>query len=208
MQPLPTGNMQNEELYRYIENPGLLNGETLNDLKSLVDTFPYFQTGWLLYLKNLKMVNAPEYETVLKSVAVRVPNRKKLYKWLNTEIQVTDFPSFGSTENGGLPLHLEVSGETGNTNSLIDKFLSSNPTIQPRKNSEEPASSDERQDEILEKSLSESDEIVTETLAMIYFQQKKYDKALAAFQKLSLKYPEKSAYFASRIEEIEKLKNI
>jgi len=208
MQPLPTGNMQQEELYRYIENPGLLNGETLGELKSLVDAFPYFQTGWLLYLKNLKMVNAPEYETVLKSVAVRVPNRKKLYKWLNTEVHTKDFPSFASTENGGPSFHLEDSVDRGKTNSLIDKFLSSSPSIQPRKNTEEITSSDDQPDEILEKSLSESDEIVTETLAMIYFQQKKYDKALEAFQKLSLKYPEKSAYFASRIEEIEKLKNI
>jgi len=57
---------------------------------------------------------------------------------------------------------------------------------------------------VLKNSVAEPDEMVTETLAMIYFQQKKYDKALEAFQKLSLKYPEKSAYFASRIEEIEK----
>ena len=57
---------------------------------------------------------------------------------------------------------------------------------------------------MISKSLSESDELITETLGNIYFQQKKYDKALDAFKKLSLKYPEKSVYFAARIEEIEK----
>ena len=208
MQPLPTGKMQQEELYRYIENPGLLNGETLDKLKSLVEAFPYFQTGWLLYLKNLKAINDPEYETILKNVAVRVPDRKKLYKWLNTDIYKTAFTSFENSDESALSFHLEDDGEMGMTNTLIDKFLSSNPTIQSRKSSEEITSSDERQDEILKKSLSENDEIVTETLAMIYFQQKKYDKALESFRKLSLKYPEKSAYFASRIEEIENLKNI
>ena len=44
-------------------------------------------------------------------------------------------------------------------------------------------------------------------VANIYYSQKKYDKALSAYKNLSLKYPEKSIYFASRIEEIEIVKN-
>jgi cytochrome c-type biogenesis protein CcmH/NrfG len=60
---------------------------------------------------------------------------------------------------------------------------------------------------ILEKSVTENEELVTDSLASIYLQQKNYDKALAAYKKLSLKYPEKSIYFATQIEEIEKLKN-
>jgi tetratricopeptide (TPR) repeat protein len=208
MQLLPTGNMQKEELYYFIENSGLMNVETVHELKSVVEEFPYFQTGWLLYLKNLKTINSSEYETVLKSVAVRVPNRRKLYKWLNSEVNLTDYTLFENPNSGIPSFQLKDDGEPVKSNSLIDKFLSSNPGIQPRKNLEEANASDDHQNEILEKSLSESDDIVTETLAMIYFQQKKYDKALESFQKLSLKYPEKSVYFASRIEEIEKLKNI
>jgi len=53
-------------------------------------------------------------------------------------------------------------------------------------------------------SLTQDDELVTETLAKIYEIQKKFDKAVKAYQILSLKFPDKRAYFADKIE---KLKN-
>jgi hypothetical protein len=91
--------------------------------------------------------------------------------------------------------------------NLIEKFLtetSGTVKFEKAKIEHPPGNAD---DEIIAKSLAENDEIVTETLAMIYFNQKNYDKALDAFKKLSLKYPEKSVYFAGRIKEIEKLTN-
>ncbi|MCH8555419.1 MAG: hypothetical protein LAT76_09690 [Schleiferiaceae bacterium] len=48
---------------------------------------------------------------------------------------------------------------------------------------------------------------MTETLANIYVQQKHYEKAIGAFEILALKYPEKSSFFADRIEEVIQLKN-
>ncbi|HCP40943.1 MAG TPA: hypothetical protein DIT65_04045 [Cryomorphaceae bacterium] len=47
---------------------------------------------------------------------------------------------------------------------------------------------------------------VTETLAEIYFGQRLFDKAIKAYEILSLKYPEKSGFFADRIREIKKQK--
>lgn len=46
--------------------------------------------------------------------------------------------------------------------------------------------------------------LVTETLADIFVMQKKYQEAIATYQKLMLKYPQKSSYFATRIEKIKK----
>lgn len=45
-------------------------------------------------------------------------------------------------------------------------------------------------------------EIVSETLAQLYYKQGYFDKALKMYEKLILKYPEKSIYFASSIQEI------
>ena len=52
-----------------------------------------------------------------------------------------------------------------------------------------------------------SDEFCTETLAKIYMEQCYYEQAKNIYSKLLLKNPEKSAYFASLIGEIEKLIN-
>jgi len=198
--------MQIQELYHLIENPSELNENTLQELEQITSEFPYFQAAWMLYLKNLKKIVHPDYLKTIKTVAVAVPDRKKLYRFLNEEnvISTADyyFAQNKKVESGNL------SNENSEGGSLIDKFLSSDiaPIRVGKKQDDEPV--EETNNEIVEKSATESDELVTETLAMIYFEQKKYDKALDAFEKLSLKYPEKSVYFATRIEEIEKLKNI
>ena len=49
--------------------------------------------------------------------------------------------------------------------------------------------------------------IMTETLAKVYLEQKKYDKAIQAYEILILKYPEKSSIFANRIQDIKFLQN-
>jgi len=94
-------------------------------------------------------------------------------------------------------------GTEQNTN-LIDRFIKDNPafTVKQPVNSDISEKMDNQQDNI-----GESDEFITETLARIYMKQGLYQKAIKAFEKLSLKYPEKSAYFARQIEEVTNLLN-
>ena len=63
-------------------------------------------------------------------------------------------------------------------------------------------------EDLSEKSWIATDELMTETLAKVFVKQKKYDKALEAYQILGLKYPEKNSFFALRIKEIKKLQKL
>lgn len=53
------------------------------------------------------------------------------------------------------------------------------------------------------KSVEMGDELVTETLARIFVLQGHDDRAIATYEKLRLKYPEKSDYFAAKIAELQ-----
>jgi hypothetical protein len=51
-------------------------------------------------------------------------------------------------------------------------------------------------------SSNETKEVVTETMAQVFIKQGNIEKARYLFSKLSLLYPEKSAYFAAKIQEL------
>ncbi len=80
----------------------------------------------------------------------------------------------------------------------IEKFIQERPKIVPKP-----------KDEVLPQlTIADSGSpksLMTETLAKVYLQQKKYDKAIQAYKILILKYPEKSGFFADQIRAIKKL---
>lgn len=201
--------MDKGSFYTLAQNPENLNRDTLDGLKKLTEDFPHFHAAWLLYLKNLKELNDPEFDTALKKAAPLLPDRKQLYRFLHARHESSGVSSANDGINGtGQEYLLEIPVQQPSGDSLIDKFLSgSTGSLKLNKPVPQEQTSASGND-VIARSVTERDDMITETLANIYVKQKKYDKALKAFEKLSLKYPEKNSYFATRIEEIEKLKNI
>jgi hypothetical protein len=78
---------------------------------------------------------------------------------------------------------------------LIDRFIEASPKISPLKQSSESSV-------FIDLNKSDNSYIMTETLARVYLEQKKYQRAIQAYEILILKYPEKSSFFVDRISDI------
>ncbi|WP_190809875.1 hypothetical protein [Flagellimonas sp. S3867] len=99
-------------------------------------------------------------------------------------------------ENEGLASKKEL--EKKQKFDLLDKFIESRPKIVPKEDSKSKVN-------IKESVKMDKNELMTETLAKVYLEQKKFKKAVQAFKILSLKYPEKSGFFADQIRAVKKL---
>ena len=126
------------------------------------------------------------------------PNEKHSFQeWL--QLSRTQ-PIDRSIENNSKTFEDSMEEERKKKAALIDKFIETNPKIAPIKPGTAPAPQ-------FELNSSDNTHLMTETLARVYLEQKKYQKAIQAYEILILKYPEKSSFFADHISEIRNLQN-
>ncbi|MEN2401662.1 tetratricopeptide repeat protein [Flavobacterium sp. MC2016-06] len=103
----------------------------------------------------------------------------------------------GPKEEDTVENELAADEERKKKAEIIDKFIETNPKIPPIKPTaiNSTVLLDLNKDE-------DNSYLMTETLARVYLEQKKYTKAIQAYEILILKYPEKISFFADRISDI------
>ncbi|MEI8136691.1 MAG: hypothetical protein WCH21_05110 [Bacteroidota bacterium] len=139
-------------------------------------------SDWLLFLKKN---NGQSYQNIEEKV-----NEKKEKNLVQKNADTTS----------DLEVKNKLLSNKERNKALIDKIIDSNPGL--IRNKEEPKFY--TPDTKAKESLIENEHLVTETLAKIYALQGSVNKAVRAYEILSLKFPQKSGYFASLIK---KLKN-
>ncbi|WP_409417333.1 tetratricopeptide repeat protein [Flavobacterium sp. PS2] len=95
---------------------------------------------------------------------------------------------------------IEIDEEKKKKAELIDKFIETSPKISPVKQTTTVAANIQ-----IDINKDDNTYLMTETLARVYLEQKKYTKAIQAYEILILKYPEKISFFADRISDIKTL---
>ncbi|MBN2805334.1 MAG: hypothetical protein JXR22_01640 [Prolixibacteraceae bacterium] len=220
--------LSRDQFIQALKHPNMLDHSTLEGIKEIMTDYPAFAAARMLYLRNLRNISSYKFESELVRHSIYIPDRTVLYRFLIEETAAApdefellpyneaafsqflnaqadvELPGQELITQASFQLSAESDQEavpaTGEPIDLIDRFILQNPTIKPIAKSPEPSEKPVGvHDEIM------SDGLITETLAGVYVKQGLYLEALNAYQKLSLKFPEKNSYFATQIEEIKKL---
>ena len=180
---IPTENEENQDLSKY------------NDEK-----MPYTFMWWLdktrkdhssRYQPYAKTNEAPTGSKI-KNAADEL--QQQYYENIFHINSVVELDKSTASQTGGADMKLKE-------HVIIERFIQEEPQIKPQ--SSEKLDTENK----AKKSSEDRDELVTETLAGIYSDQMLYHKAIASYRKLMLKFPEKSRYFAEKIEQLEKKTN-
>ena len=180
--------------------------KALLTVKKMIKEYPYFMAARVLELDILKTTNQKRYKHALRACALQTTQRNVLFEHLENLAKSIEKdgqqPIMIPNENNvhSFLQWLELVGDKTSDSTRtkfdwIDDFLTQNPKIIPSKNTSSKKN-------LSKENPISKNEIMTETLAHLYWKQKKYNEAKKAFKILSLKYPEKSGLFADYIKQI------
>lgn len=203
----------------------LKEGKSLNPgdgahLMEIIHQWPYLNEARLLYAAWQVHFAPEEFEKSLPKAALyaghplrfrdlireRAPKESGNEREIKPEKKSIEEKSVFNNEKKGAtntqtPSQAEIvdkpKQKVPDPDELIERFLKTEPRIAVKKDYSAPEDVDP------DKSLVDEGGLVSETLARIHAGQGHYKKAIEIYNKLSLKFPGKSSYFAARIKDLQ-----
>ena len=113
--------MIQQRMNEWILHPESLNTDSLQELRIILERYPYFQTAWILYLKNLFQMHDESFQTELRRGALYVADLSVLFYYIEGDKFVIQkhTAEHSSTETADRTL------------DLIERFLSESPEPSP-----------------------------------------------------------------------------
>ena len=209
---------------KFINEPQALSLNDIMLLENVTKKHPFFNIGYSLIAKGIH-TKAPEIATdAIKKAATYALSRNALRKIIENEI---DWVSTVSAKISETKKEFEVSqtienelirerfedeliaaiAQPKNKNIqeeqlvIIENFIKNEPRISKFSQQSQPQ---EEFADLSEKSTRLESPLHTESYAKILLLQGKFDASIEVYQHLMRKYPEKSTYFASKIDELKK----
>ncbi len=214
--------LDKNQLKYFMSNPQSLSLEDIMLLENTAKNYPYFQLCYTLIAKGI-FIKAPEIaqETISKA-AIYALSRNALRKVIENDMdwnwnyntKQNEMNPNLSHNNLSDELHREKHEEELIVSiakpalrniqeeqlAIINQFIKSEPRIQPV-NSRDIL---EEVEDLSTKSTTLADPLITESYAIILVRQGKFKKAIEVYYKLMTKNPEKNAYFAGKIADLQK----
>ena len=197
-----------------------IDDNMVNNLNQVIKKYPYFSSAHILVSKGLKNINSIRFNHKIKIAAAYSANRKILFNIISNKNNISkkveilktelkeEILDFSKNEMHSFSEWLAITKVSKinrlkvDEKKLIDNFINLKPIIKVNKDKKffQPI-------ENARKSLEENTDLITETLAKVYLAQGHFEKAIYAYEKLKLKFPQKSSFFAKQIKIISETKN-
>jgi hypothetical protein len=221
--------MNATKFYTLLTVPTCAGEKTAAELKSLIVQYPWFSLAHQLLMETTHRREEEERNEYAAMAAAYAASRNHFYWRLqqptetfetDEEINLLDEPetpqpAFTKPEEqaeltekiytvagGDYFSSSELHTVTATDDDPLSRFITTQPKIDPYTS---PLNTIDWDDSGDTTPLAAMD-YVTETLAKIYRDQQLYSLATDTYEKLILQIPEKSAYFATQIQEIKKIK--
>lgn len=205
----------------YLAEPQKISLNDIMLLESLTKKHPFFQLGYSLIAKGIHSKAPDIAQEAIKKAATYALSRNALRKVMENDMDWVSVPSSkfieanfeprGDDHQASLPVRnfedeliasIENSSQSGLLDeqlAIIDDFIRNEPRINKINMSDD--------EDVVVVDLSENSTVLTsplctESFAKILIKQSKIAEAKEVYETLMVRIPEKSTYFAAKIEEI------